>query len=205
MSITPIAFVVAVCIAPVAFGADTIPPPTWVNDSISATTAHDPVVPFRMGNLEITLEITSLKEVQSIIRAGKIFNHGDASEAVAWLCYTISTSSPKQRLWLSSGEMGGLTTIDGITALEIPDSVIPSESCPDLPQRFLPLGFNNGLWLGTPEKTFRKDFGEVKKIKGGRSYIYIGKDGEYDVIGSMIVRFKNRASVAIYANHVTSN
>ncbi|KXS30638.1 MAG: Uncharacterized protein AWT59_3241, partial [Candidatus Gallionella acididurans] len=117
MSLSQIAFAVALFIAPAVSAADGgMPPPTWGDGSVSATTSHDPVVPLRMGSMEVTLEKTSLKEVQSTIGAGTIYSHGDASEALAWLCYTVSTSNPKQRLWLSSGEMGGLKIIDGVAA-----------------------------------------------------------------------------------------
>jgi hypothetical protein len=206
MSLSQIAFAVALFIAPAVSAADGgMPPPTWGDGSVSATTSHDPVVPLRMGSMEVTLEKTSLKEVQSTIGAGTIYSHGDASEALAWLCYTVSTSNPKQRLWLSSGEMGGLKIIDGVAAEVIPTNVNPSADCPELPQRYLPLRFANGIWLGAPEERFQKSFGKVKKVKDARAYIYIGKDGEYDVIGSLNIRFKNSASVAIFANHVTSN
>ena len=206
MLFSQVAFVAALFIASAAFAADDgVPPPTWGGGSVTATTSHDPVVPLRMGSLEVTLEKTSLKEVQSTIGVGKIYSHGDASEALAWLCYTVSTSNPKQRLWLSSGEMGGLTIIDGVSAVAIPTNVSPSADCPELPQRYMPLRFANGIWLGASEMKFQKFFGEVKKVKDARAYIYIGKEGEYDVIGSLNVRFKNRASVAIFANHVTSN
>lgn len=184
---------------------DGVPPPAWGDDSVTATTSHDPVFPLRMGSLEVTLEKTSLKEVQSTTGVGKIYSHGDASEALAWLCYTVSTSHLKQRLWLSSGEMGGLSIIDGISAVVIPTKVSPSAGCPELPKRYMPLRFANGIWLGASEERFQKSFGKVKKVKDARAYIYIGKDGEYDVIGSLNVRFKNNASVAIFANHVTSN
>jgi len=101
--------------------------------------------------------------------------------------------------------MGGLTIIDGVTAVETTTNVSPSKYCPELPQQFMPLHFANGIWLGTSERKFQKSFGSVKKVKGARAYIYIGKDGEYDVIGSLNVHFKNHVSVAIYANHVTSD
>ena len=206
MSLSQIAFVAALFIAPGASAADDgVPPPAWDDDSVTTTTSHDPVVPLRMGSLEVTLEKTSLKEVQSAIGVGEIYSHGDASEALAWLCYTVSTSNPKQRLWLSSGEMGGLTIINSVSAVVIPTKVSPSAGCPELPQRYMPLRFANGIWLGASEERFQKSFGKVKKVKDARAYIYIGKDGEYDVIGSLNVRFKNNASVAIFANHVTSN
>ncbi|HUW27897.1 MAG TPA: hypothetical protein VMV97_04745 [Sulfuriferula sp.] len=205
MSLFQIAFVTALFIAPAACADNGVPPPAWGGDSVTATTSHDPVVPLRMGSLEVTLEKTSLKEVQSTIGAGEIYSHGDASEALAWLCYTVSTSNPKQRLWLSSGEMGGLTIVDGVAAVVIPTNVSPSADCPDLPQRYTPLRFANGIWLGASEERFQKSFGKVKKVKDARAYIYIGKAGEYDVIGSLNVRFKNTVSVAIFANHVTSN
>lgn len=206
MSFSQIASVAALFIASAASVADDrVPPPAWGNDSVTATTSQDPVVPLWMGSLEVTLEKTSLIEVQNTVGVGKIYRHGDASEALAWLCYTISKSNPKHRLWLSSGEMGGRTIIDGVSAVVIPTNVSPSAGCPELPQRYMPLRFANGIWLGASEDKFHKSFGKTKKVKDARAYVYIGKDGEYDVIGSLIVRFKNNASVAIFANHVTSN
>lgn len=206
MSLFQIAFVAVLFTAPAAAADDSVPPPAWWGgDTVTATTSHDPVVPLRMGSLEVTLEKTSLKEVQSTIGVGEIHSHGDASEALAWLCYTVSASNSKQRLWLSSGEMGGLTIIDGVSAMVIPTKLSPTAGCPELPQRFMPLRFANGIWLGASEERFQKSFGKVKKVKDARAYIYLGKDGEYDVIGSLNVRFKNNASVAIFANHVTSN
>ncbi len=206
MFIPQLAFFLTLFISPViASATDAISPPAWGDNSVNSSTALDPVVPLLMGTLEITMEKTSLKEVQSAIGAGEIYHHGDASEALAWLCFTVSMASPKQRVWLSSGEMGGLTKIDGVTAVEISKNMSPSESCPELPLRFMPLRFRNNIWLETSENVFRKTFGEVKKVKDARSYIYIGNEGEFDVVGSLSARFKNHKSVAIYANHVTSN
>ena len=206
MSFSQIASVAALFIASAASVADDrVPPPAWGNDSVTATTSQDPVVPLWMGSLEVTLEKTSLIEVQNTVGVGKIYSHGDASEALAWLCYTVSTSNPKQRLWLSSGEMGGLTIIDGVSAVVIPTNVNSSAGCPELPKRYMPLRFANGIWLGASEDKFHKSFGKAKKVKDARAYGYIGKDGKYDVISSLNVRFKNNASVAIFANHVTSN
>ncbi|MGZ3238871.1 MAG: hypothetical protein ACXWJK_00605, partial [Burkholderiaceae bacterium] len=137
ISVTPVVFAIAIHIAPVASAAEAIPPPSWGDNAVSATTARDPVLPLRMGPLEIILEKTSLEKVRATIGLGKIYKHGDASEALAWLCYTATTANSKQRLWLSSGEMGGLTAIDGITAVEIHANDNQSESCPELPQRFM--------------------------------------------------------------------
>lgn len=205
MQINQVAFVASLFITQEALAADAIPPPTMSDGSVSATIKQDPLTPLKMGNLKITLEKNSLKEIQSAIGNGKINSHGDASAAVAWLCYTVSTSNPKQKIWLSSGEMGGLSIIDGITAVKIPSNVMPSKECPELPQRFTPIRFINGIRLGASENTFLKTYGDVKKTRDTKSYIYIGKLREYDVISSLNVQFKNHESVAIYANHVTSN
>ena len=206
MQIKQVAFVaLLLLISQVASAGDAVPPPAMVDNSVSATIKQDPLTPLKMGSLKITLEKTSLKEIQSAIGKGKINSHGDASEALAWLCYTVSTSNPKQRIWLSSGEMGGLSIIDGITAIKIPSNATPSLECPELSPRFNPIRFTNGIWLGASEKTFLKSYGDVKKTRDTKSYIYIGKLREYDVISSLNVQFKNHESVAIYANHVTSN
>ena len=205
MSVAKLVLIVALLSSPVVWAEGSLPPPNMGNYSVIASTACDPVFPVQMGALEITLEKTSLKKIQSEIGVGEIYNHGDASEALAWICYTISTSKPKQRVWLSSGEMGGLDVIDGITALELPATAYSSKSCPELPQQFSPLRFTNGTWLGMPEKAFIKAYGKGKKEKDVNSYVYIGKNGKYDIIGSLNVHFKNQVLVAINVNHVTSN
>jgi hypothetical protein len=101
--------------------------------------------------------------------------------------------------------MGGLNIINGISAVVISTKVSPSAGCPELPQRYKPLRFSNGIWLGASEERFQHSFGKGKNVEDARAYIYIDKDGEYDVIGSLNVRFKDNTSVAIFANHVTSN
>jgi hypothetical protein len=137
----------------------------WPGDLPTSTV---PTVPKEMigklniGDMPIIFEKTKLKDVQRRF-GGSIGGHGDAGDSLAWLCFHSSDSFGPWVLWLTSGELNGLSWIDGfqwkrLTANETPDhrcaSLSKEKSAVELPVR-LSLGLTSAevrQVLGTPTR-----------------------------------------------------
>jgi hypothetical protein len=190
----------------VTLADEPLPPPKWAEGLVlSETTEVDPVSPLAMGSKAIVLEKTPLAEVLSAVGSGEIHTQGDAGEFVAWLCYTVTSPKTKQRLWLTSSELGGGTIIDGISATEISLTTPPNSKCPELPGKFQPLHLGKNIWLGATAAELQRKLGAVKKAGNLLLYIYSGKQNEYDVMGTLAIEISHSRAIAIHAVHTTTN
>jgi len=196
-------------------------PPPILGESIrsiseSATSwraASKPSNGLTMGKMQIQFEETTLSEVMSTVKSGSIQHQGDAADSVYWLCYRALTDGYSVRIWIeASGEMGGPENrITNIAVQRITDSNQPSD-CPVLAKQFMPLSFNNGVWLGASEATVGKVFSSGLLRSGEQAFIgYQGKvssdghcDGGYDLLNSLFLTFQAGLVVAIDAGQVTS-
>jgi hypothetical protein len=158
-----------------------------------------------MGPLQVVLERSTLAEIRNAIGIGQVGAQGDASESVRWLCYTLSRAEPKQRLWLHSGELGGGNIIDGFSAVELSRKGKAQQGCPELPKAFLPVRLTNGLWLGSTDKAIQRTLGSSRRQGALRSYEYLGKDGDFDVSGTLVVRIEGGKARSLCVNHTTTN
>jgi hypothetical protein len=106
-----------------------------------------PVTEVTLGTLPVKFEITSLLDVKKATKRGRILHRGDAGESEYALCYTIAIGHAQERIWLSSGELGGSEhSIENFYAAA--GSNIASNSCPALPTSLRPVSLSNSLWLG---------------------------------------------------------
>ena len=82
-------------------------PPAWnVPQDVKATVPKEMVSTFRVSRFDITLEKTSMKDVQQRL-GGVIGEKGDANDASEWLCFHGANAMGGWVLWLESGEVNG--------------------------------------------------------------------------------------------------
>jgi len=191
--------------ATAAFAETVVPPPAWpvVKDS-PVTLAADPVRPLLMGALRVSLDGSTLAGTRNAIGAGIAQRQGKGTDALDWLCYTVSDAAPAQRVWLTSSELSR-GRIDAVVATELPAGAAPSPQCPDLPARFKPVRFDDGLWLGSPSAELRKSLGIPAKTGPHFSSLFQGQTGNLQMVSSTVIEFKGPRAVSLYVAHSTQN
>jgi hypothetical protein len=186
--------------------ADTIvPPPAWpaIKDS-PVVLAADPVRPLLLGTLKVTLDGSSLVDVRQAIGAGVSQRQGKGTDSLDWLCYTISDAAPMQRLWLTSSELSR-GRIDAVVAADLPAGAAPSPQCPDLPPKFKPVRFDDGLWLGGLSADLRKTLGIPSKPVPNSSSLFQGQSGSLQMVSSTVIEFRGSRAVSLHVAHSTQN
>jgi hypothetical protein len=191
--------------ATAAFADPVVPPPAWpaVKDNPVAL-ASDPVRPLMMGTLRVSLDGSTLADTRTAIGAGVPQRQGKGTDSLDWLCYTVSDAAPVQRLWLTSSELSR-GRIDAVVAAELPAGAAARPQCPDLPARFKPVRFDDGLWLGTPSVELRKALGIPAKTGPHFSSLFQGQTGNLQMVSSTVIEFKGPRAVSLYVAHSTQN
>ena len=190
------------CALAPAFAQTALAPPPWPRGD-PPPLASDPVHPLKLGATRVTLNANTLADVQRAVGVGATTTHGKGTEALDWLCYTIPDGELPQRLWLTSSELaGGGGKIDGVTAVELGAGEKAAAGCPELPARFRPVRFEDGLWLGPLSAEQRKAMGVPAHGTAAWSGLYHGTLGGLDVVGTMAVDVRKSRAVAI---HVAKN
>ena len=191
--------------ATTAFAQTGAPPPAWPATKDSPVTlAADPVRPLVMGSLRITLDGTTLADTRAAIGAGQAQRQGKGTDALDWLCYTVSDSTPRQRLWLTSSELSR-GRIDAVVATDLPEGAAASPQCPDLPARFKPVRFDDGLWLGGMSAELRKALGIPAKVGPHFSSLFQGQSGNLSMVSSTVIEFRAGRAVALHVAHSSQN
>jgi len=191
--------------ATAAFAETVVPPPAWpVAKDSPVTLAADPVRPLLMGVLRVLLDGSTLADTRNAIGAGTAQRQGKGTDALDWLCYTVSDAAPVQRVWLTSSELSR-GRIDAVVATELPPGAPPSPQCPDLPARFKPVRFDDGLWLGSPSPELRKSLGIPAKNGPHFSSLFQGQTGNLQMVSSTVIEFKGARAVSLYVAHSTQN
>jgi hypothetical protein len=183
-----------------SFGQSLAPPPWPASQGDPPALAADPVHPLKLGALRVTLFANTLGDVQRAIGAGEVTRHGKGTEALDWLCYTLPDAQPAQRLWLSSSELAGNSKIDGVTAVELAPGERAQPGCPELPARFRPVRFEDGLWLGAASAEQRKAMAVPAGGNATWGGMYRGSMGS-DFVGTIAVELRKSRIVAIHAAH----
>jgi len=199
------AAVVVVIVVVMRSAVAAVPPPMISTlDTLNGTRAPvQPATSLSLGSTNVAFETSTFADI-SIIGSAPIGQHGDAAGFEMWVCYTLSNE--KQRLWLTSGELGGHEYIDGAVAQLLPSGTPATTDCPELPSRYRPVHLDFGVWIGTLIQELTRHFGQPTQCRDGSLYFaYSGKDGEYDVTDTLIVRLVNNRVVALRANHITTN
>ena len=109
----------------------------------------------RVANLQIILEETTLADVQNRF-AGMIGYRGDAGDSLSWLCYYGTDADGEWILWLTSGEMNGLTQIDGLQWRRITAHQRPDHRCSKLSKNSGGIELPIPLHLGSSEQQVRQ-------------------------------------------------
>ena len=191
--------------ATTAFAQTGVPPPAWPATKDSPVTlATDPVRPLVMGSLRITLDGTTLADTRTAIGAGQAQRQGKGTDALDWLCYTVSDSAPRQRLWLTSSELSR-GRIDAVVATDLPEGAAASPQCPDLPAKFKPVRFDDGLWLGGMSAELRKALGIPAKVGPHFSSLFQGQSGNLSMVSSTEIEFRAGRAVALHVAHSSQN
>jgi hypothetical protein len=191
--------------ATAAYADPVVPPPAWpaVKDN-PVTLAADPVRPLMMGTLRLSLDNATLADTRKAIGAGVPQRQGKGTDSLDWLCYTLSDAAPAQRVWLTSSELSR-GRIDAVVAAELPAGASASPQCPDLPAKFKPVRFDDGLWLGTPSNELRKALGIPAKTGPNFSSLFQGQTGNLQMVSSTVIEFKGPRAVSLYVAHSTQN
>ncbi|MFL6698450.1 MAG: hypothetical protein ACJ8GJ_14905 [Vitreoscilla sp.] len=191
--------------AAAAFADTLVPPPAWpaVKDSPVALAA-DPVRPLLLGTLRVTLDGSSLADIRQAIGAGVSQRQGKGTDSLDWLCYTVSDAAPMQRLWLTSSELAR-GRIDAVVAIELPAGSAPAAQCPDLPSRFKPVRFDDGLWVGGVSPDLRKALGIPVKPSPTFSSLFQAQSGNLQMVSSTVIEFHGSRAVSLHVAHSTQN
>ena len=188
-----------------AFADNPAAPPAWpaLKDS-PVTLAADPVRPLLMGSLRITLDGSTLADTRTVIGAGVSQRQGKGTDALDWLCYTVSDSAPMQRVWLTASELSR-GRIDAVVAADLPAGAAPLPECPELPARFKPVRFDDGLWLGGMSNELRKALGIPARNGPSFSSLFQGQSGNLTMVSSTVIEFRAGRAVTLHVAHSSQN
>jgi hypothetical protein len=177
--------------AATAFADTVVPPPAWPSTRDSPVTlAVDPVRPLMMGSLRVTLDAVTLADIRKTIGTGVSQRQGKGTDALDWLCYTLSDATP----------------VDAVVAADLPaGAAAASPECPDLPPKFKPVRFDDGLWLGGLSPELRKGLGITAKSGPYFSGLFQGQTGNLQMVSSTVIEFKGSRAVSLYVAHSTQN
>jgi hypothetical protein len=191
--------------APTVFAANATAPPPWPAQKDSPVTlAADPVRPLLLGALRVTLDGSTLADIRTAVGAGVSQRQGKGTDALDWLCYTLTDAAPMQRLWLTSSELSR-GRIDAVVAVDLPEGATALAQCPDLPTRFKPVRFDDGLWLGGVSTELRKALGIPVKLGAHFSSLFQGQSGNLAVISSTEIEFRAGRAVSLHVAHSSQN
>jgi hypothetical protein len=180
------------------------PPPWPVLKEAAIALNVDPVRPLLLGGLRVTLDGSTLADTRLAIGAGVSLRQGSGTDALDWLCYTVSDAAPAQRLWLTSSELSR-GRIDAVVAAELPGGVSASVQCPELPPRFKPVRFDDGLWLGGLSVDLRRALGVPAKVGPHFSSLFQGQSGNLTMVSSTVIEFRGGRAVSLHVAHSSQN
>lgn len=194
-----------------------LPPPKGVNEtvlnSVKPTLESSPVSKILLPGLTVELERTTLSDIQKYIGVGTIRHIGDAAGSTYWLCYAASFNGHPERIWFSSGEMGG--NEHSLLSVDVVAGGRDKDNCPQLPKKSLPVSSSNGLWLGSSSKQLKGILGRPSgKGHGWWIYSYEGKsveqssvqlDIQYTTLGTLMAKIDHGKIVALSESQITAN
>jgi len=128
---------------------DTLPQPTVPKEMITT---------LRVEKMLIVLEKTEMREVQTRL-GGSIGHRGDASEALAWLCFDGADANGRWALWLESSELGG-GWVDGFALQRLDPNASTDHRCRKLGKPNGGIELPIALRLGLTEMQVRTILGQ---------------------------------------------
>jgi hypothetical protein len=178
-------------------------------DNLSPTLVSSPVSTVLLGALTVEFERTTLADIQKSASAGVINHKGDAGDSQYWICYSLPPGDQPERIWLSSGELGGPHhAVDTFHAEINYNAIKPTLSCPELPRESRPVSLGNSLWLGASSERLEKVVGEPSaKIGSWWFYSYSGRApiAGFDRLAIFGAQILNDKIVRLYESQVTTN
>jgi hypothetical protein len=204
-----------------AMELDALAPPELPNiDDLRPTLRVSPVSNVLLGTLVIKFESTTLDDILDAAGAGEINHRGDAGDSQSWICYTLPFGDEAERVWFSSGELGGPDNqIDSFYASKA-DKGESSTSCPELPVRLRPASLSRGPWLGARSDLLDRRLGKPSAtMNGWRFYSYTGpKKGvsidpatgkstkkEFEQLGILGVHIRDGKIVGLFESQITTD
>ena len=185
------------------------PPIHWPDQLPQASVPKEMIDSFRVAGFSIKFEETKLVEAQKRL-GGSIGQHGDASNAEAWLCLRGTGASGRWISWLTSSEIGGLTWIDGFVWRRLAPNERPDRRCAALPVTsggiVLPLSIHPGM----KETEIRRIMGPPT-ISHGDALFYshehsiVLHNEEYTSSNDVVIVSRDGALWEISASRVTTN
>ncbi len=109
-----------------------------------------------------------------------------------------------QRVWLTSSELSR-GRIDAVVAADLPAGATPLSQCPELPARFKPVRFDDGLWLGGMGGELRKSLGIPAKVGPHFSSLFQGQAGNLTMVSSTVIEFRAGRAVSLHVAHSSQN
>ena len=186
---------------------DLVPPPQLPNtDNVVPTLGTSPIRNIHLGKLSIELEHTTLHDIQESAGVGTIHRRGDAGGSESWVCFTIVSEAIPERVWLASGELGGLEHhIDSFYASVSLEP--PSASCPALPARLHPVSLGDTVWLGAELRELKHlSFKPSGTMGDWQFFSYSGKVlNGFDRLAIFGVHVSRGRIDALYESQVTTN
>jgi hypothetical protein len=192
-------------------------PPEWnFPHDVKATIPKELVSTFRVSGYDITLEKTSMKDVQRRL-GGVIGEKGDASDASQWLCFYGADSKGSWILWLENGEIDG-SSVGSFQWQRLSNHDVLDNRCHLLPKADSVVQLPVTLQLGTKSLEVLKSLGPPtwktdKRLiylheheAGGTSHEAGGTSEDPFVTSNIVVvRLRNGMVWAIQVSKTTSD
>jgi len=191
--------------AGVAYGGDSLPPPTWPASDIKPIgTDIQPATGVTLDSFHVTFEKTTFHDVLGALGAAPVQHQGDAGEFLMWVCYTLP--DVHARVWLTSSELGGHKYIDGMVAKQLESTDTKTSLCPVATRQIAVVSLDHGIWLGSSVEKIKNILGIANGAPASViSYTYQGKDGEFDVDSFLALKMRKNQVTELYASHTTTN
>lgn len=191
------------CCTSRVFGA-TPPPPLPDMGHVPATLSF-PMVSISLGRFNVSLEQTPLAAIRDVIGVGAIQHARDAASSQHWLCYTSSMGGMPARIWIASGELGGVERIvDSFYAVATDKQATPD--CPALPSAFLPISLGKVPALGSGENELEYAFGKASaRDDGWLFYSGVTSSHDRDRIAFLGARVSDGRIDSLFISQATTN
>jgi len=186
--------------------AQTAPPAfdEKVLENVSPTVKARLAMRFSLGAFSGRFEDTPLSAVRKAVGAGTIQHQGDAAGSLNWLCYQRG----QNRLWVTSGEMGGDDhRVTEIVAELTGKDTATAADCATLPDKFAPLVFDGRLRLGMSRAEVVKVMGQPSKSDDAQTiYLHAGKVAkDFDETAWFRLQFREDKLVSMRGGKSTVN
>ena len=182
-----------------------VPPP--VLPSLTPTdTNRIAIEVMHVGRLIVRFEHTPMLAARNEIGTGVFDEQGDGADWESWLCYTVGTS---QRLWLTTGRLGGSGEFATGFTLMRDAQAEAGEHCPALPEAFTTIVLEPDIRLGMRVSEVERRFGAAEERDGWRLYQRLevsDRDNMHrEVTHTLAFRIENGRVTAIEASRSTTN